>query len=93
MIGAFLAWLADDAAADGRQFRELKLVDGRVLTVEILSTEATGLLVQLPQGTTLVSFELLVDMVPIDQAKWDNQTPWIVYVDFPASTQKEAQYT
>lgn len=85
-----LALLAATASADDRQFRHLKLVDGRTLTVEILSTEPTGLRVRLPQGTTLVSFELLVDMVPIDQAAWDNQPPWIVYVDLPPPHQEVA---
>jgi hypothetical protein len=90
MSVAVLALLAStDASADDRQFRQLKLADGRGLTVEILSTEPGGLLVQLPQGRTLVSFELLIDMVPIDQATWDNQTPWIVYVDLPAAQHED----
>jgi hypothetical protein len=90
VTAVLLALLAATASADDRQFRQLKLVDGRTLTVEILSTEPNGLRVRVPQGTTLVSFELLVDMVPTDQAAWENQAPWIVYLDLPAAQQQTA---
>lgn len=85
-----LAWLVSEGRADDRQFRQLELVDGRSLIVEVLSTESTGLLVQVPEGRALVSFELLLDMAPTDQATYDTQAPWVVYVDLPPADQEEA---
>ncbi len=62
------------------QYRILELSDGRTLTAEILGTEATGLSLRTPQGESLVSFELLVDMLPTDEAGYRSQTDWVVYV-------------
>jgi len=84
LVGAaLLAAAASPALAQDKrepQYRNLELTDGRTLTAEILGTEATGLSLRTPQGDSLVSFELLVDMQPTDAAGYQAQTDWVVYV-------------
>jgi hypothetical protein len=88
---AVALWLTTSAAhAVEPQYRQMKLVDGRVLSAEILATEAQGLRVHTPQGEMLVSFELLLDMVPISQAQYESQAKWVVYYDFPDEFRAEA---
>ncbi len=65
------------------QYRQLKLMDGREVTAEILATEAVGLRLRSPQGESVVSFEILIDMVPTDRAAYDAQPNWHVYVGAP----------
>ncbi|MBX2801140.1 MAG: hypothetical protein KTR31_25895 [Myxococcales bacterium] len=79
------------AQADDPQYRELTLVDGRVLVAEILSTEAQGLRVQMPQGRAVVSFELLQDMVPTDAAAYADQPEWLVWVQVPEAYQEQVE--
>jgi hypothetical protein len=62
------------------QYRVLRLTDGRTLTAEILSTEPTGLLLRTPQGESLISFEVLLDMAPTDATAYESQADWVVYV-------------
>lgn len=83
MTTLLLAWLAGRADAAEPQYRQVKLVDGRVLLAEILATEPQGLRIRVPAGEMIVSFELLLDMVPIGQSQYDQQTPWVVYYDVP----------
>jgi len=80
--------LAQDRRA--RQFRELELTDGRTLVAEVLSTEPTGLLLRTPQGDTLVSFEILLDMRPTDADTYEAQGDWVVYVDMDDELQPTA---
>lgn len=79
LLAASPAWAQSKAA----QYRELHLADGRSVTAEILSTEATGLLLRIPQGTSLVSFEILRDMVPTDASAYEAQPRWAVHVTAP----------
>lgn len=65
------------------QYRQLKLMDGREVTAEILATEPIGLRMRSPQGEAIVSFEVLIDMVPADKAAYDTQKNWQVYVGAP----------
>lgn len=72
---------ASSASAQERQYRKLELIDGRTLRAEVLSTEASGLKMRTPQGVTLVSFELLMDMIPIGLAEYEDQPAerlWLV---------------
>ena len=85
-----LAW-GFPARADEPQYRQLTLVDGRVLTAEILSTEAQGLLLQMPQGRALVSFELLKDMIPTDLVAYNGQADWMVWVRVPDAYQVQVE--
>ena len=78
-----LAACTTSAWAIEPQYRSVELADGRKFKAEILSTEPQGLLMQLPQGKALISFELLVDMSPVTQAAYDQQPPWVVYYDVP----------
>jgi hypothetical protein len=71
------------------QYRKVVLVDGRVLQAEVLSTEPQGLLMEVPQGTTLISFELLLDMTPITEQDYLQQPRWVVYYDVPQSIEKD----
>lgn len=81
--------LGRPAAAIEPQYRRVTLVDGRVLSAEILATEAKGLRMRVPAGEILVSFELLLDMVPISQSEYAAQPPWVVYFSVPASQERE----
>ncbi len=76
------------AQAQDRQYRQLTLIDGRVLTAEILATESTGLRLRVPQGEMLVSFEVLLDMAPAEQSAYEGQTDWFVYVMLPDAHQE-----
>lgn len=81
--------LSTRASAIEPQYRRVTLVDGRVISAEILATEAKGLRMRIPAGETLISFELLLDMVPISQAEYDAQPPWIVYFSVPPEKERE----
>jgi len=80
LLGASVSPQAQAQDKREPQYRILELTDGRTLTAEILGTEATGLALRTPQGESLVSFELLVDMQPTDAAGYQSQTDWVVYV-------------
>lgn len=81
------------AMAQDRQYRQLKLTDGRVLKAEVLETVATGLEMRTNQGDTLISFEILMDMVPIDAAEFRDDDPVLVWLHAPGYTEKmEAIY-
>lgn len=83
------SWVATPAWAIDPQYRKVTLVDGRTLTAEIVSTEPEGLLLRVPQGDTLISFELLLDMVPISQAEYASQPPWVVYYWVPPEIESD----
>lgn len=68
------------AWGQARQYRQLELTDGREMRAEVLETRPTGLLMEVPQGTTLISFELLMDMVPIDAEQYRDQPPARVWL-------------
>ncbi len=76
------------AMAQEKQYRELKLTDGRTLKAEVLETVATGLEMRVPQGRTLISFEILMDMVPIEAPEYRVQEPVRVYVHAPGNEEK-----
>lgn len=85
---AGLCW-SEPASAIEPQYRRVTLVDGRVISAEILATEAKGLRMRVPAGETLISFELLLDMVPISQAEYDAQPPWVVYFSVPPQLERD----
>ncbi|MEZ4237776.1 MAG: hypothetical protein R3F59_16840 [Myxococcota bacterium] len=89
LLGAGLLGLAVSAGATEPQYRRVQLVDGRELLAEVESTEAQGLRMKVPQGSTLVSFELLRDMVPISYAEYVEQPDWIVYYNVPDDLEDE----
>jgi hypothetical protein len=76
--------------AQDKQYRELKLTDGRTIKAEVLETVATGLEMRVPQGKTLISFEILMDMVPIEAPEYRVQEPVRVYVHAPGNEEKFA---
>lgn len=78
-----LAALLLPSLASAQEFRQFKLADGREFVARVVATEASGIRVRVPQGEMLVPFSQLADMVPVTQASYDNQTPWIVYVAAP----------
>jgi hypothetical protein len=82
---AFALALPSPARAQDRkaQYRQLTLTDGREITVEVLATESIGLLLRSPQGHSIVSFEVLVDMIPADKAAYDAQSNWNIYIGAP----------
>ncbi|MBA2320507.1 MAG: hypothetical protein H0V89_05065, partial [Deltaproteobacteria bacterium] len=85
-----IAWLAlgalaqDPASEVRRQYREVELVDGRVLMAEVLATRADGMVVAVPQGEIVLSYEVLLDMRPVDAAAYASQPPWVSVVAVPA---------
>lgn len=81
--------LSSPAFAVEPQYRRVTLADGRELTSEIVATLPSGLQMRVPQGLTVVSFELLVDMVPIDKAEYDAQPPWVVFYDVPPELESD----
>jgi hypothetical protein len=87
--GVLAMGLLQPAYALDPQYRRVTLVDGRVISAEILATESEGLRMRVPAGETLISFELLLDMVPISQAEYDAQAPWIVYFSVPPELEKD----
>jgi hypothetical protein len=87
--GALALGLSGPAHALEPQYRRVTLVDGRVISAEILATESEGLRMRVPAGETLISFELLLDMVPISQAEYDAQPPWIVYFSVPPDLEED----
>ena len=86
LIGLLLCLPAQ--AQDRRpQYRLLTLADGREITAEILSTEAEGLAVRTTQGETLISFENLKDMSPVDKSTFELGESWLVYLAAPEPLQ------
>lgn len=71
--------------AQERQYRHIKLIDGRELKAEILQTVSLGLEVNLPQGKALIRFDLLVDMVPIERTDFEAEDPAYVWVRAPGN--------
>ncbi len=78
------AALAQGAA----EIRSLSLSDGRVLTGVVLESAADGMLLQIPQGTTLVPYASLAQISVIDQPTYDGQAPARIAV---APTQGEGE--
>lgn len=69
-----------ESASAVEDYREITLVDGRVFVGEVTATEAGGLRTKLPQGTLLVPYHQLQDMVPADAARFTRQQNWLIYV-------------
>jgi hypothetical protein len=90
LAGLALVGLPTVADAQDRkaQYRHLTLADGRQMTAEILSTEPIGLRLRSPLGESVVSFELLVDMVPATRADYEAQSNVRVYVAAPLEHQE-----
>ena len=89
MIAGMALWIASEAHAIEPQYRRVTLVDGRVISAEILKTEPQGLRMRVPAGETLIPFELLLDMVPISQSEYDGQADWVVYFSAPPEMEEE----
>lgn len=70
-------------SAEAGEYRQLTLNDGRVIIAEILETRPEGLAIRTPQGDTLVIFEILTDMLPIDEAALAASPDWLVVIDAP----------
>lgn len=86
LIAAALALPAH--AQDRRpQYRILALADGREITAEILSTEAEGLAVRTTQGETLIAFDQLKDMSPVDKSTYELGESWFVFLSAPEPLQ------
>jgi hypothetical protein len=89
-----IAWLAASALAQEpaqvrRQYRELQLADGRTLYGEVLATRAEGMAIAVPEGELVLSYELLQDMKPIEQAVYDAQPPWVAVVAVPPTNRDQ----
>lgn len=82
--------LLSDAEADDDQFRRFVLADGREVAAEVLSTEATGFKVKVPQGQFEISYELLADMQTIDAGQYQRQAPG--RCGSPAPRRRQSRY-
>jgi hypothetical protein len=82
IAGAFALWLfsGSTSAFGVEDYREITLTDGRVFVGEVIATEAGGLRTKLPQGTLLVPYHHLQDMVPANAEKFARQQQWLMYV-------------
>jgi hypothetical protein len=54
------------ARAQDSEFRSLKLSDGRTLVGQVVESTAEGMVMRLPQGTTLVRYEHLMEIGVVD---------------------------
>ncbi|RME28755.1 MAG: hypothetical protein D6798_01670, partial [Deltaproteobacteria bacterium] len=77
---AVLAALGFGLPASAAEYRRVTVDDGRVLLAEVADTTDTGLRLRLPQGTTLVAFQDVVNIEEIDEETWRNQEPWQLVV-------------
>ncbi|MBT3220174.1 MAG: hypothetical protein HN348_13885 [Proteobacteria bacterium] len=84
---ALVAALAAPLCANAGEYRQLTLTDGRVLAAEVLETKPAGLSIRTVQGDSLIIFEILLDMAPIDESKYHEQQPWVVYLHAPEALQ------
>ncbi len=80
-----LLLLAAGTALAG-EFRTLSLSDGRALTVEVFGSEATGLVVGVPQGRMHLPFEEVLSITPVDASAYAALRPLrIVVLPFTAA--------
>jgi hypothetical protein len=71
--------------AQAGEYRRLDLADGRVLTVEVLGSEATGLVVRVPQGTLHLPYEEVLTITPVEPSAYAAVGPLrILVVPFTA---------
>jgi hypothetical protein len=77
-----------DAQADEQDARRIRLTDGRQFDGIVLQSTAEGMLLQVPQGTTLVPYASLAEIAPISVADFLAQRPIRVAIA-PVSTGKK----
>ena len=89
-VAALLCCAAASISYAQEDFREISLNDGRVFVGEVIATEPAGLRTKLPQGTLLVPYHQLQDMLPVDRVRFDQQRQWLIYVAGGNSDHKKA---
>ena len=90
-VALWAALAAAPALASDAQYRTLTLVDGRILTAEVVATEPQGLLLEMPQGRAVVEFEMLRDMSPTTKEAYQSQDDWVVWVQVPVVYQDRVE--
>lgn len=83
---AGLLSLACLTAAEAAELRRLTLANGLSIDVEVAATEAEGLRVTSMQGTFLVPYEELADMVPVATLAAEAERTWRVVVGADAAS-------
>ncbi len=71
--------LAIGAALAG-EYRQLEIADGRSMTVEVLGSEATGLVVGVPQGTMHLPYEQVLSITPVEASAYTSLHPLRILV-------------
>ncbi len=66
VLAVLLLLLPTLARAQDSEFRSLKLADGRTLVGQVVESTAEGMVMRLPQGTTLVRYEHLMEIGVVD---------------------------
>jgi hypothetical protein len=80
MTSLLLPALLLAGGARAAEYRELTLVNGRVITGEIIDSDDTGLVVRVPQGRLRARYEDVVGMRNVDAAVAANVAPLQVLV-------------
>jgi|GEM_PF-1745130 len=63
------------ASAQEREYRTLRLNDGRTLTAAVVASTADGMELELPQGLTKIGYAQLVDLGIISAPDYERQGP------------------
>ncbi|MFK7928812.1 MAG: hypothetical protein AB8H79_11535 [Myxococcota bacterium] len=63
--------------------RTVTMTDGRTMVGKVVTTEAGGILLQIPQGEFIVGFDDLKDIAPAPASAWRSQPVWEVVVVGP----------
>ncbi len=66
VLAVLLLLLPTLVRAQDSEFRSLKLSDGRTLVGQVVESTAEGMVMRLPQGTTLVRYEHLMEIGVVD---------------------------
>ena len=71
--------LAIGAALAG-EYRQLEIADGRSMTVEVVGSEATGLVVRVPQGWMHLPYEQVLSITPVEASAYTSLRPLRILV-------------
>lgn len=68
------------ASAWAGEYRRLELADGRSVVVEVVGSEATGLVVEVPQGRMHLPYEQVLTITPVEPTAYTGLKPLRILV-------------
>lgn len=80
LLLTLVALLGFSRTASAAEYRKILLTDGRTLQARVDGADDTGLTMGVPQGQIRVPFEQVLSLEPIDEAAYNAQPSWVVYV-------------